>query len=190
MIPDSGPLMSLGRINRLDLLDRFNCPAVITDMVVDEVLRCMSGAPDARIFRDWFPSGGNRIQTIETSIGLHWNALPPDKQALRKRIKDAGETAIWQFSNTFRKNRQHPRKRQGSRARTGMPPRRAKRWISRAGLRRISGIGSSTEWSCSPWALWHPARSSDRFVWQPKGRKFRNPLLLSDQPRLERWQEC
>ena len=101
-IPDSGPLMSLGRIDRLDLLDRFNCPIVITDMVVYEVLRGMPGAPDAMTFRDWFRKGGNRIQTIETSIGLLWNALPPDQQALRKRIKDAGETSIWQFSNTLR----------------------------------------------------------------------------------------
>ena len=102
VIPDSGPLMSLGRMNRLDLLDRFNCPIVITDMVVDEVLRGMPGAPDAVIFRDWFRNGGTRIQTIETSIGLLWNALTPDQQALRKRIKDAGETSVWQLSNTLR----------------------------------------------------------------------------------------
>ncbi len=104
-IPDSGPLISLGRIDRLDLLDRFNCPIVITDMVVGEVLQGMPGAPDARVFRDWFQQGGNRIQTIETSIGLLWNALSPDQQALRKRIKDAGETSIWQFSNRLRDTR-------------------------------------------------------------------------------------
>ncbi len=102
VIPDSGPLISLGRIERLDLLDRFDCPIVITDMVVDEVLRGMPGAPDAEIFNVWFENGGNRIQTVETSIGLLWKALPPAQQALRKRIKDAGETSIWQFSNTLR----------------------------------------------------------------------------------------
>ena len=102
VIPDSGPLMSLGRIDRLDLLDRFNCPILIADMVVDEVLRGMPGAPDAMIFDDWFRNGGNGIRTVETSIGLLWKALPPEQQALRKRIKDAGETSIWQFSNTLR----------------------------------------------------------------------------------------
>ncbi len=104
-IPDSGPLMSLGRIDRLDILDRFNCPIVIADIMVYEVyevLRGMPGAPDAMTFGGWFQKGGNRIQTIETSIGLLWNALPPDQQALRKRIKDAGEASIWQFSNTLR----------------------------------------------------------------------------------------
>ena len=102
VIPDSGPLISLGRIERLDLLDRFNCPIVITDMVADEVLRGMPGAPDAAVFSAWFRHGGNRIQTVETSIGLLWQALSPDQQALRKRIRDAGETSIWQFSNTLR----------------------------------------------------------------------------------------
>ena len=32
-IPDSGPLISLGRMARLDLLDRFDCPIVITGMI-------------------------------------------------------------------------------------------------------------------------------------------------------------
>lgn len=102
VIPDSGPLISLGRINRLDLLDRFNCPIVIADVAVNEVLRGMPGAPDVMIFRDWIRNGGNRIQTIETSIGLLWNALTPDQQSLRKRIKDAGEASVWQSSNTLR----------------------------------------------------------------------------------------
>ena len=71
-------------------------------MAVDEVLRGMPGATDAMIFRDWFRKCGNRIKTIETSIGLLWSALPPGRQDLRKRIKDAWETSIWQFSNTLR----------------------------------------------------------------------------------------
>ncbi len=101
-IADSGPLISLARIGRLGLLDRFNCPVMIADMALDELLRGMPGAPGAMIFHDWFRNGGNRIQTIETGIGMLWNALPPDQQALRRRIKDAGETSIWQFSNRLR----------------------------------------------------------------------------------------
>ena len=101
-IPDSGPLVSSGRMNRLNILDRFDCQVVIADMVASEVLRRIPGASDATIFRDWFRKGGNRIQTTETSIALPWDAVPPDQQAVRKRIKDAGETSIWQFSNTLR----------------------------------------------------------------------------------------
>jgi len=89
-------------VKRLGLLDRFNCPIVITDMVADEVLRGLPGAPDAAVFRDWFSSRGNRIQTVETSIGILWNAIPPERQDILKRIRDAGETSIWQFSNTIR----------------------------------------------------------------------------------------
>ncbi len=44
-IPDSGPLISPGRMARLDLPDRFTCPIVITDTVADEVLRGLPGAP-------------------------------------------------------------------------------------------------------------------------------------------------
>ena len=39
-------------------------------MVANEASRGMPGDPDAKIFRDWFRKGGNRVQTIETSIGL------------------------------------------------------------------------------------------------------------------------
>lgn len=101
VIPDSGPLMSLGRINRLDLLDRFACPILITDMVADEVLRGMPGAPDAVVFKDWFEHRGNQIQTVETSIGILLKAVPPEQKEVLRRIKDAGETSIWQFANTL-----------------------------------------------------------------------------------------
>lgn len=88
-------------MNLPDPLDRSNGPIVITDVAEGEVLRGMPGALDAMVFRDWFRNGGNRMRTIETSVGLLWNALTPDQQTLRKRIKDAGETSIWQFSNTL-----------------------------------------------------------------------------------------
>lgn len=101
-IPDSGPLMSLGRIDRLDLLERFKCPILITDMVAAEVLRGLPGAPDAAIFQHWFESRDNHVQTVETSIGLLWKAVPEENKAVLKRIKDAGETSIWQFSNSLR----------------------------------------------------------------------------------------
>ena len=92
----------LGLVLGLGLLDRFNCPIVITDMVADEVLRGLPGAPDAAVFRDWFSARGNRIQTVETSIGILWSAIPPERRDILKRIRDAGETSIWQFSNTIR----------------------------------------------------------------------------------------
>lgn len=46
VIPDSGPLISLARINRLDLIDRFNSRILITDAVEIEL---MDGSPGARL---------------------------------------------------------------------------------------------------------------------------------------------
>lgn len=102
IIPDSGPLMSLGRINRLDLLDRFRCSILITDMVAEEVLRGTPGAPDRNVFKKWFEACGHQVQTVETTIGLLWKSIPRDRKSILKRIKDAGETSIWQFSNSLR----------------------------------------------------------------------------------------
>jgi len=102
VIPDSGPLISLGRIDRLDLLDRFRCSILITDMVAEEVLRGTPGAPDRHVFRKWFEARGNQVQAVETSIGLLWRSIPEDRKSVLKRIKDAGETSIWQFSNSLR----------------------------------------------------------------------------------------
>lgn len=33
VIPDTGPLITFALVDRLDLLDRFNCPIVVTDMI-------------------------------------------------------------------------------------------------------------------------------------------------------------
>ncbi len=102
VIPDSGPLISLGRIDRLDLLDRFRCSILITDMVAEELLRGTPGAPDRHVFKKWFEARGNQVQAVETSIGLLWRSIPEDRKSVLKRIKDAGETSIWQFSNSLR----------------------------------------------------------------------------------------
>jgi hypothetical protein len=54
VIPDSGPLITLGLINRLDLLNRFNCAVLIADMVEYEIKRGPDTAPDKAAFIKWF----------------------------------------------------------------------------------------------------------------------------------------
>ena len=66
VIPDFGPLMTLGLIDRLDLIDRFNCALLMTDIVAYELLRGSDTAPDKAVFERWFSGRGNRIQTTET----------------------------------------------------------------------------------------------------------------------------
>ena len=39
VIPDSGPLITLGAIDRLDLINRFKCGILIADMVGYEIMR-------------------------------------------------------------------------------------------------------------------------------------------------------
>ena len=70
-IPDSGPLISLGRVERLDLLDRFDCPIVITDMVADEVLRGLPGAPDAGSFATGSAAGATGFRQSRQA----WHSL-------------------------------------------------------------------------------------------------------------------
>lgn len=103
VIPDSGPLITFGLLDRLDLLDRFNCAIVVTDMVAAEVLRGPDTAIDKPVFQRWFAARGNRVQTVETTYGAMWNALAPED---RKRIKrlhpDAGELAIREFTDKLK----------------------------------------------------------------------------------------
>ena len=112
VIPDSGPLISLVRIGRLDLVDRFRCPILITDVVEMELLDGPEDGPDKPVFQEWLGNRGNRIQTIETTYGqlLRQNRellalLPPEQQKFQKRrfkVKNAGELSIREFSDEVR----------------------------------------------------------------------------------------
>jgi hypothetical protein len=103
VIPDSGPLITFGLVNRLDLLDRFKCAIMIADMVSYEVLRGPKTAEDRGIFQKWFAQLGNRIQTIETTYGAMWREIAPEAQQRIKRLHpDAGELSIREFTDRLR----------------------------------------------------------------------------------------
>jgi hypothetical protein len=87
----------LGLIDRLDLLDSFDCAIVVTDMVRYELERGGEGAPDKPALDRWFSKAGNRMQSIETTYGLMYQAL--------RRIRlttDAGENSNREFSDHVR----------------------------------------------------------------------------------------
>jgi hypothetical protein len=112
VIPDSGPLISLARIGRLDLIDRFRCPILITDVVEMELLDAPADGPDVPFFQEWLGNKGNRIQIVETTYGqlLRQNRellalLPAEQQSAQKRrfkVKNAGELSIREFSDEVR----------------------------------------------------------------------------------------
>ena len=98
VIPDSGPLITFGSIDRLDLLDRFNCPIMVTDMVAAEIRRGPSTASDKPIFERWFSAPSNRVQTCQTTYGTMWNALTPEAQSqIKRQMPGAGEQSIREF---------------------------------------------------------------------------------------------
>jgi hypothetical protein len=102
VIPDTGPLISLGLIDRLDLIDRFECAVLVTDMVRYELERGGEKAADKPAVDRWFAHGGNRIQSVETTYGLMYKALPVEVQRRIRLTTDAGENSIREFSDHLR----------------------------------------------------------------------------------------
>ncbi|MCY3879042.1 MAG: hypothetical protein OXF74_07670 [Rhodobacteraceae bacterium] len=79
VLPDTGPLISLARV---DLLDRFNCQILITDAVKLELLEGPAHTPDQMPLAAWIAAGGNRIKVIETD----WGSVLQENIALRQAL--------------------------------------------------------------------------------------------------------
>lgn len=98
VIPDSGPLITFGVVARLDLLDRFKCPILVTDMIESEITRGPDSALDKEAFDRWYARRGNRIQTVDTLYGKMWEALPEEKRReIKRQFPNAGEESIREF---------------------------------------------------------------------------------------------
>ena len=101
---DSGPLISLAKVDRLDILDNFNCPIIITDVVKIEVLDSPYDAIDYPILLKWFDEQKNNVQIHNTKIGKllkkNIKRIPPNPDGTRTRIprhmkiKNMGEISI------------------------------------------------------------------------------------------------
>jgi len=90
-------------LDRLDLLDRFRCPILITDMVSEEALRGPDTANDNIVFEKWFAQRGNRVRRVDTTYGAMWRELAPDARERVKRLHpNAGELSIREFTDTLR----------------------------------------------------------------------------------------
>ena len=118
VIPDSGPLISLAKIDRLDILQCLQCPVVVIDTVKIEILEGPTDAPDVEVLKQWFEDGKNRIRIQDTTYGhfvkqnrelLKQNqellAMIPEKQdsktGMRLRMKNSGEFSIKELSDTM-----------------------------------------------------------------------------------------
>lgn len=112
VFPDSGPLISLAKINRLDLIDRFQSQILITDAVEIEIMEGPEGSADMTVLSNWIKNGGNKIQVVETAYGelLKQNRellkfVPEEQRSQfrrRGKARNAGENAIREFADEIR----------------------------------------------------------------------------------------
>jgi len=102
VLPDTGPLISLGLLERLDLIERFNSAVLVTDMVKYEALRGDEETPDRHTLERWFEKKTNQVQVVETTYGLMYEVLPPDMQRKIRLRRGAGENSIREFSQHVR----------------------------------------------------------------------------------------
>lgn len=81
VVPDAGPLISLGKADKLDILLKLELPIYIVDQVHYEATR-ESKFPDARRIERFVRANAGMVHIFETEVG---------KAAARRRA--AGETA-------------------------------------------------------------------------------------------------
>lgn len=98
LIPDTGPLITLEMINKLDLLLAPKMPVMIIDVVFEEVYD--KNRPDNQIFLEFLVTDNNPLIThYKTDVGhtMHekdWRSLPKREKSV---FKHAGELAIRDF---------------------------------------------------------------------------------------------
>ena len=90
VIPDAGPLISLARADRLDLLDRLNSQILITDAVKLEILGGRLRSADQDRLRRWMRSDHNRIRVVETP----WGAMMMENFRLREALSFEGKATV------------------------------------------------------------------------------------------------
>lgn len=95
IIPDASPILTLARIGRLDLLATFNVPIKIVDQVHYEVTKSQNDpAGEVAAF---FKRSGNRIEIVETSVGVGFQTRLARNPATPSR--NLGEIAVDEYAS-------------------------------------------------------------------------------------------
>ncbi len=68
IIPDASPVITLARIDRLDLFETFATPIQIVDQVQYEITK-PANDPDGKVAA-WLARMGNQIAIVETTVGF------------------------------------------------------------------------------------------------------------------------
>lgn len=69
IITDTGPLISLACADRLDLLQAFNRPVLIPDVIMEECLRKQDAPGGSRLQAYFSENGSNQFEIIPTPMG-------------------------------------------------------------------------------------------------------------------------
>ncbi len=67
IVPDASPLVTLGRVGRLDVLSLFTVPIHIVDVVLEEAQRSPNDTSGA--VRRWWETRPNNVQEVSTLVG-------------------------------------------------------------------------------------------------------------------------
>ncbi len=101
IIPDAGPLISLAHAGRLDLIDVFNQPVAVLDVVRLECLR-KPASPDHLALLEWFDAGGNVVHVVDTPFRALYQQALGDEASGRNRhaTRGLGDAAFaWLLPN-------------------------------------------------------------------------------------------
>jgi hypothetical protein len=94
VIPDAGPLISLGRADGLDLLLQLHLPIYLIDQVYFEVTRDPT-FEDAKLVKQFVESHPHQVTVIDTQVGrLAWLERQMNPTARQRHL---GEAAITDF---------------------------------------------------------------------------------------------
>jgi predicted nucleic acid-binding protein len=99
IIPDASPVLTLARVDRLDLLTSFNVPIKIVDQVHYEITKPQND-PQGRVAA-FLKRHGNSVEIVETVVGLGFKVLRTrDPSASGSNL---GEEAVSEYARRLAK---------------------------------------------------------------------------------------
>ena len=99
IIPDASPLLTLARIDRLDLLATFRVPIHIVDQVVYEVSK-PEHDPSGKITA-FLKRSSNQIQIVETAVGAGFKLMRERDPSTKS--SNLGEAAVNEYALRLRR---------------------------------------------------------------------------------------
>ena len=94
IIPDASPVLTLARLGRLDLLERFKAPVHIVDQVEYEITKPENDPTGTTA--EFIKRHANTIRIVETTVGVGFKVRRKADPTVRS--KDLGELAVEEYA--------------------------------------------------------------------------------------------